>query len=371
MRITRTGDIYAAINEWSLEIDLEDGGTITVCDQHLLSGGTITVKRGNVSVEFCENSYRTVVVDCDNEYDVRVRNAMELRVEHGNVNSVRGTPMVTVRNGHVNILGDNTRILNIKRGTAIFGGHIETLTAGAYAHVLGGTVDYLEMKDNAWVYAKDVLTAWLQGISFAYLRTVANGHVTESATVKVSYAGSIETTDHAGAHVGGRTYARAKGSSEVVATEDCVVRRSSPDARVRCYDDALAIDDTGDKPVEVVGHAGGDDTRELSKRAYKATTDVGYSGVRYNKPTKWEVGTIVTASDWEPTAECGHGLHVSRLPGDTLDYLGGEDLERRPRIFEVQIPDGDDRIRINYDKDKVPSAYVVREVDVVGRPLHD
>ena len=98
---------------------------------------------------------------------------------------------------------------------------------------------------------------------------------------------------------------------------------------------------------------------------YKATNSEGMSGEGYDKPTKWVPGETVTCDDWEPTDWIGNGLHVSPTVSDATYCVGV--IEGR-RYFRCKV-DPTTLIPLGQEKAKVPSAYVVEEVDELGNPL--
>lgn len=72
-----------------------------------------------------------------------------------------------------------------------------------------------------------------------------------------------------------------------------------------------------------------------------------------------------TIDDWEPTNEIGRGLHVSPTVSDALYCVGVIDGWR---YFRCKV-DPTTLIPLGQDSAKVPSAYVVEEVDELGNPL--
>lgn len=98
---------------------------------------------------------------------------------------------------------------------------------------------------------------------------------------------------------------------------------------------------------------------------YKATNSEGISGEEYDKPTKWAPGETVTCDDWEPNDWIGHGLHVSPTVSDAMYCVGVIDGWR---YFRCKV-DPTTIIPLGQEKAKVPSAYVVEEVDELGNPL--
>ena len=102
-------------------------------------------------------------------------------------------------------------------------------------------------------------------------------------------------------------------------------------------------------------------------KLYKALPDNLASGLLYGRPTVWAVGEEVTCDDWRADDKCGGGLHLSPTPGHARHYL---DYETRPRFLECVAPI-DTIIPLHGDvaKCKAPRVRVVREVDMMGRPV--
>lgn len=98
---------------------------------------------------------------------------------------------------------------------------------------------------------------------------------------------------------------------------------------------------------------------------YKAANAECMSGGAYGKPIHWAPGETVTCDDWEPTNEIGRGLHVSPTVSDAMYCVGVIDGWR---YFRCKV-DPTTLIPLGQDSAKVPSAYVVEEVDELGNPL--
>ena len=100
---------------------------------------------------------------------------------------------------------------------------------------------------------------------------------------------------------------------------------------------------------------------------YKCLPQNLTSGRSWGKDTVWPTSGDIECDDFEATDECGHGLHLSPTPGHAWAHLKSE---VRPRFLEVTAP-LDDIVPITGGtaKCKVKSCTVVREVDVMGRPV--
>ena len=100
---------------------------------------------------------------------------------------------------------------------------------------------------------------------------------------------------------------------------------------------------------------------------YKCLPQDLTSGSDCGRHTVWPTSGDIECDDFEATDERGHGLHLSPTPEHAWAYLSDES---RPRFLEVTAP-LDDIVPITGGtaKCKVRSCTVVREVDVMGRPV--
>jgi hypothetical protein len=98
---------------------------------------------------------------------------------------------------------------------------------------------------------------------------------------------------------------------------------------------------------------------------YKATDAELTAGQQHDKPTVYQPGTEVVATDWRDDDRCGGGLHLSPWPHQAAAFVA--DPARYLRC-EVDVAD----IRVIPDstpKCKVPRLRVVAEVDLNARPI--
>ena len=98
---------------------------------------------------------------------------------------------------------------------------------------------------------------------------------------------------------------------------------------------------------------------------YKAVSPELTAGQRHTQTT-YTIGETVTATDWKPTTECGHGLHFGDTPRRALIYYqGGDRTTARFLACEItvagSVPLG--------DKIKAPSCRVLHEVDLDGEVI--
>jgi len=77
----------------------------------------------------------------------------------------------------------------------------------------------------------------------------------------------------------------------------------------------------------------------------------------YTGTIKHEVGTVITAPDWDPTPECGNGLHFGEAG------VGIENVRTAPgKVFEVE-PIGQ-VIEISPGKKKAEKLRIIRELNL-------
>jgi hypothetical protein len=95
---------------------------------------------------------------------------------------------------------------------------------------------------------------------------------------------------------------------------------------------------------------------------FKAVDEHLNAGHSY-RLTAYPIGQDVTAPDWVPTRQCGHGLHASPRPRLALGYYPDA-----ARMLEVTVPLAD-LIPLGDDKAKARTVHVVREVTLTGDPL--
>ena len=100
---------------------------------------------------------------------------------------------------------------------------------------------------------------------------------------------------------------------------------------------------------------------------WKALGESKTSGEEFGRPVKWEVGQEVSCDDWNPTPECGGGLHLSPHPYEAIMYR-----EEATRMLKCSATMSD-IVPIIYsndsDKCKVKSVRVIAETNMDGTPL--
>lgn len=99
---------------------------------------------------------------------------------------------------------------------------------------------------------------------------------------------------------------------------------------------------------------------------YKATGSDLTTGLLYNTPTTYAIGTEVTCPDWRPDNRCGGGLHLSPHPRLADGYT---DIPRAQRRYLRVTADLGDLDPIDSTKCKVKRCWVEAEVDIQGREL--
>ena len=91
------------------------------------------------------------------------------------------------------------------------------------------------------------------------------------------------------------------------------------------------------------------------------------SGEEFGRPVKWEVGQEVSCDDWNPTPECGGGLHLSPHPYEAIMHR-----KEAARMLKCSATMSDIvPIICNNDSDecRVKSVRVIDETNMDGTPL--
>ena len=207
-----------------------------------------------------------------------------------------------------------------------------------------------------------------------WLSLIASGSATVraygSATVEASGSATVRAYDSATVEAYGSATVEAYGSATVRAYDSATVRASS---HVATHLHSQSVTVTGGVVIDVsaldltdpttwADYSGVDHT-DRHATVFKAVDDTLNAGQGYTI-TAYPIGGTVAAPDWRANASCGHGLHFGATPHQALRYYNGTGparyLECRVEL-DTLVPLG--------DKCKAPSCEVVREVDVMGRPL--
>lgn len=100
---------------------------------------------------------------------------------------------------------------------------------------------------------------------------------------------------------------------------------------------------------------------------WKALGESKTSGERFGCPVTWEAGYSVSCDDWDPTPECGGGLHLSPYPREAITYL--KDATRMFKCVATLtdiVPIISD---VKADKCKARTVRVIDETNMDGTPL--
>ena len=100
---------------------------------------------------------------------------------------------------------------------------------------------------------------------------------------------------------------------------------------------------------------------------WKALGESKTSGERFGCPVTWEAGYSVSCDDWDPTPECGGGLHLSPYPREAITYL--KDATRMFKCVATLtdiVPIISD---VKADKCKARTVRVIAETNMDGTPL--
>ena len=102
---------------------------------------------------------------------------------------------------------------------------------------------------------------------------------------------------------------------------------------------------------------------------YKALSGDLVSGKTYDSRIEWPTSGVVSCDDWEPTNECGGGLHLSPHPHQAACYCEPE--AERMLLCSVKLEDIYPIPTYYAPKCKVPSVTVLREVALDGGELKE
>jgi len=155
---------------------------------------------------------------------------------------------------------------------------------------------------------------------------------------------------------------RAYGSSTVRASSHTAVHLHSGRA---CIEGGVLIDHTAvdqSAPATWADYHGAQLPNEDTVTVFKAVRD----DYRSAHGALYTVGTEVTCDDWRDTNECGNGLHFSPSPAQasSYDYAATRFLECTIKLSDLRpLTDS------GTAKCKTNRAFVVREVDIAGRPV--
>ena len=199
--------------------------------------------------------------------------------------------------------------------------------------------------DRVTVEACDRVTVW------AY----------DTATVKASDSATVIAHDTSTVVVRGLMVVVERGSATVVARGYVVVSLFSRAVTVR---GGVAID-VARVDLRLPGP-----WCEYHSVATDAGTAVVFKAVdkdlvagQLHTPTTYQIGSVVTAPDWNPTRRCGHGLHFGPTPAQAARcYQDDSSGEVRFLACEIKV---DGAVPLG-DKIKAESCRVLHEVDASG-----
>ncbi len=220
----------------------------------------------------------------------------------------------------------------------------------------------VEASGSATVEAYDSATVEASGSATVRASGSATVRASGSATVRAYGSATVRAYDSATVEASGSATVRAYGSATVRASSHVATHLHSQSVTVTggVVIDVSALDLTD--PTTWADYSGVDHT-DRHATVFKAVDDTLNAGQGYTI-TAYPIGSTVAAPDWKPTADCGHGLHFGATSHHANRYYRGGGparyLECRVAL-DTLVPLG--------DKCKAPSCEVVREVDVMGRPL--
>ena len=219
---------------------------------------------------------------------------------------------------------------------------------------------------SATVRAFDSASVTAYGSSAVHAYDSSTVTAYDSASVTAFDSASVTTCDSSAVHAYDSSTVTAYDSASVTARDSSTVHLHS--TRVThtggVIIDCTTIDETD---PATWGDYHGAQVESGTVTLYKCLPKNLTSGADWDRPTIWPTSGDIECADFEATDECGHGLHLSPTPGHAWAYLADES---HPRFLEVTAP-LDDIVPITGGtaKCKVQRCTVVREVDVMGRPV--
>jgi hypothetical protein len=223
----------------------------------------------------------------------------------------------------------------------------------------------VEAYGSATVRASGSATVEAYGSATVRAYGSATVRASGSATVRASGSATVEAYGSATVEAYGSATVRALYGAKVTAGPHVAVHLHSAQAIVEggVVIDVTQLDLTD--PSTWADHNGVNVSNDGVALLYKAVNDELVAGRSYGKPTVYALGETVACDDWEPTNECGGGLHLSPTAGMAKTYN-----ESATRFVEVAVPVADLRPIVGgTPKCKVASCKVLREIDLFMRPV--
>ena len=246
----------------------------------------------------------------------------------------------------------------------------------------------VEAYDSATVQAYGSATVRAYGSATVRAYDSATVQAYDSATVQAYDSATVRAYDSATVEAGTLAVVRAYDSATVRAYDSATVQAYGS-ATVQAYDSAtveagtLAVVRKMSTTAKVTGgividHSTIDECDPATwagihlatvKRGrvalYKALGDDLTSGQRYGQIIQWATTGTVTCGDFEPTNECGHGLHLSPSIDAATQYRRDATrwLRCTVKIADIAPIPGD------IPKCKAKAVTVVCEVDRHGNPI--
>jgi hypothetical protein len=216
-------------------------------------------------------------------------------------------------------------------------------------------------------YGSSTVRAYGSSTVRAYGSSTVRAH--GSSTVRAYGSSTVTAHDSSTVRAHGSSTVRAYGSSTVTAHDSSTVTAGSHTAvhlhsgRAR-IEGGVLIDHTAVNKSDpaVWGSYHGAQVSEETVTVYKAVRD----DLKSQHGLLYPIGAEVSCDDWRDTNECGNGLHFSPSPAQASSYD-----EQATRWLECTVALSDLRPLTDSGvaKCKTKRAFVVREVDIAGRPI--
>jgi hypothetical protein len=264
-------------------------------------------------------------------------------------------------------LADNAALIYIESPADVWLTLTETgssrVVACGYSRVVAWDYSRVDARGHSRVVARGRVVAWdssrvsARGSS----RVVARGY----SRVDACDYSRVDACDYSRVDARGHSRVVARGHSNVVACDSSRVKAGKYVA-VHLHSQRVTL--TGGVVIDMTAVDRSDPVRWAELYGAKITRGrmTVYKGVdaelrSAHNAFKYPIGKTVTAPDWDPTGECGNGLHFSPSP------IGTEAYCEPARYLECTVAVKD--LVVLGDKIKARSCRVVREVDRWGDPV--
>ena len=346
-------------------IDSPAGVRLTVGDDHgqdVRAFGSSTVTAYDSSTV---HAYDSSTVTSYGSSAVTAYNSSTVHARGSSTVHARGSSAVTAY-GSSAVRAHDSSSVTAYDSSAVRAHDSSSVTAydSSAVHAYGSSA--VTARGSSTVHARGSSAVHAYGSSAVHAYDSSAVHAYDSASVTAHGSSTVHAYDSSAVHACDSSTVTAYDSASVIASTYVAVHLHS--TRVThtggVIIDCTTIDETD---PATWGDYHGAQVESGTVTLYKCLPKNLTSGADWDRPTIWPTSGDIECADFEATDECGHGLHLSPTPGHAWAYLADES---HPRFLEVTAP-LDDIVPITGGtaKCKVARCTVVREVDVMGRPV--